>query len=163
MKKIVYIIIPIIILLTILLIILLQPKKEEQEEIKKIESIEHFSFYYSQGYAINSDIRYYLDCETSCIAKVKPYGIDYDDMKEIEVDLDFNKELMRILNKYEVIKWDGFDRVAKDVLDGDSFSLYLKANDDIKVNASGYMLWPDNFKEVRDELNNLFNKLIENS
>ena len=59
MKKVLYIIIPIIVLLTIMLIIIFLPK--EKEELKKINNISHFSFYYSQGYAINSDIRYYID------------------------------------------------------------------------------------------------------
>ena len=161
MKKIIYIIIPVIVLLTILLIIILQPKKEEEEHYEgKINSITHFSFYYSQGYAANSDIRYYIDCEDTCIAKIKPYGIDDEDIKEIEVDNAFIKKVVTVLNKYEVIKWNGFNKYAKDVLDGDSFSLILDANDNIYIQASGYMLWPDNYKEVREELNNLFNSLI---
>ena len=154
MKKILYIIIPFIILLTILLIIIFKPK--EKEELKTINSITHFSFYYTRGYAINSDIRYYIDCDNTCIAKIKPYGIDDEDIKEVEVDKDFIKSVTDVLNKYDVIKWDGFDRVAKDVLDGDSFSLYLDANDNIKISASGYMLWPDNYKTVREELDKIF-------
>ncbi len=158
MKKILYIIIPIIILLTILLIIIFIPKKEKTKDIKKITSISHFSFYYSQGYSINSDIRYYLDCDNKCIAKIKPYGMNEETIKE--VDDSFVESLITILNNYEVIKWDGFDRVAKDVLDGDSFSLYLESKDSIKIHSSGYMLWPENYREVREELNKLFNSLL---
>ena len=161
MKKVLYIIIPIIILLTLLLIIFIRPTAKDKEELKIIKSIKHFSFYYSQGYSINSDIRYYIDCNDTCIAKVKPYGIDNEDIKEVEVDNNFINKLVEILNKYEVIKWDGFDRVAKDVLDGDSFSLNLDANDDIRVNASGYMLWPDNYRIVREEINSLFSNIYE--
>ena len=54
-------------------------------------------------------------------------------------------EISKVLNDYKVINWDGFDRYVKDVLDGDSFSFYLKANDDISVRASGYMTWPKNY------------------
>ena len=158
MKKVLYIIIPIIVLLTIMLIIIFLPK--EKEELKKINNISHFSFYYSQGYAINSDIKYYIDCEESCIAKIKPYGIDDEDIKEVEVDNDFINKVIDVFDKYEVIKWDGFDRYDKDVLDGNSFSFNLTTNDGTNIHASGYMEWPDNYKEVREELNNLFNSLI---
>ena len=31
--------------------------------------------------------------------------------------------------------------------------------DNIYIQASGYMLWPDNYKEVRENLNELFMKI----
>ena len=140
-----------------MLIIILQPK---DKEIRKINSIKHFYFYYTEGYAINSDIRYYIDCDDICSAKIKPYGIDEDNIKEIIVDNKFIEEVLVILNNYEVIKWDGFDRYAKDVLDGNSFSFDL-ITDDINIHASGYMLWPNNYKIVRDKIDSLFGNLYE--
>lgn len=164
MKKLLIIIIPIIILSTILLIIFLRPKKEkeEQDEIKQITEIKHFSFDYSQGYAINSYTRYKLDCDTICIVDIKPYGISEEENTVVEVDDTFVNNLIEIINKYKVIKWNGFNRVAKDVLDGDSFSFNLHAQDDISITASGYMMWPDNYREVCDEIDNLFNNLVNN-
>lgn len=157
MKKILLLIIPIIV---ILIIILSQPGKEKKEEIKKITDIRSFEYYYTMGYSINSDVRYIVDCGTICTARIKPYGISDDDIKTINVDESFMKSLINIMNKNEVVKWDGFDRVAKDVLDGDSFSFKLNTKDDIKVNASGYMLWPDNYRNVKEEIDNLFNTLL---
>ena len=149
----------IIFLITILLIIFLKPNNKKQEKIKEIKDIDSFSFYYSNGYAINSDIRYKIECDTECIATIKPYGISEEDQKIVEVSSNIIDKLLDIFNEYEIIKWDGFDRYAKDVLDGDSFSFYLKTKDGIKINASGYMLWPDNYRLVRDKIDNIFNNI----
>jgi hypothetical protein len=134
--------------------------EEKIEEIKQINSINSFTFNYTNGYAINSDIRYSVNCKENCVAKIKLKDVSDEDTQIIDVDDDFISELVSILNKYDVIKWDGFDKFANDVLDGDSFSLSIITKDDIKVHATGYMEWPDNYRIVKLELDDLFQKLI---
>ena len=160
MKKILYTVIPVvlIILLTILLVFIFLP---DDKKTTKITEIKRFSFEYSEGYAANSYTRYKLECQAKCIATIKPYGMLEEDIKEYEVNSDFVNKLIDLFNKYEVVSWDGFDRVAKDVLDGDSFSFFLWIQGDIKIEASGYMLWPDNYRIVREEINSLFNSINE--
>lgn len=65
-----YILIIISVLLIISLSILILCNRKEKE---KIESISSLSFFYTNGYAINSDIRYEIDCKDRCIAIIKLY------------------------------------------------------------------------------------------
>ncbi len=153
-----YAVIIIVVLLTISLLILILCNKKEKE---KIESISSLSFYYTNGYAINSDIRYEIDCKDKCIAIVKPYGKSDDEKIEVEINKETLNEIIDVLNKYDVIKWNGFSKSDHDVLDGDSFSMHFTYNDGKRVSASGYMMWPENYREVQKELDSIF-KEIEN-
>ena len=120
-----------------------------------------YSFYlsYSRGYAINSNIIYemIIDKETNnCIVKIKPYGISIEDTKEIIVDNSTINELTNILRKHNVEKWNGFNKFAKDVLDGDDFSLSIWMNYNKNIHASGYMMWPDGYRDFIGEIDEFF-------
>lgn len=135
---------------------------KKEIEIKDIYS---FNISYSKGYAINANIRYEMifDKEKNkYIAKIKPYGILEKDKKEFVVDNDKIIELENILKKHYVEKWDGFNKMAKDVLDGDSFYLSVFMNDNNSIHASGYMMWPDGYGEfildIDEFFMNIYNK-----
>ena len=68
--------------------------------------------------------------------------------------------MQEIFNKYEVYKWNWFNKNNKDVLDGDSFSFNLSTIDNGDITAHGYMSWPKNYSEVKSELDNLFESLL---
>ncbi len=139
------------------------PKENDKiEEIKKIKSLAIFDFYYTNGYAVNSEVRYEVNCEDVCNVNIKPMDVSKEESQNFEVNDAFINELINILNEYDVISWDGFNKFAKDVYDGDSFSLNLTSKDDISISASGYMIWPDNYRQVKSELDNLFQKLLVN-
>ena len=148
----------IIVLLIGLLVLFICNKKAEKE---KIETINSFSFFYTNGYAINTDTRYEIDCKDRCVAIIKQYGKSEEETVEVDINNDTLDKVIDLLNKYDVIKWDGFSESDQYVLDGDSFSMHFTYNIDKRVSASGYMAWPDNYTEVRDELNNIFNSLME--
>ena len=57
-----------------------------------------------------------------------------------------------------ISSWNGFSKSDHNVLDGNSFSLYLRMKDDNTVEASGYMRWPKNYEEVKGELISLFDE-----
>ena len=127
-----------------------------------ISNIKHFYFTYSNGYAMNSYTKYEIDeKDGKFIAKIKQYGEPEEDSKEIEISSEKMKELENILNKYNVSKWDGFNKTDKNVLDGDSFSFSLRTEDNKSISASGYMKWPDNYKNVVGELETFFGDLIK--
>ena len=135
---------------------------KKEIEIKDIYS---FNLSYSKGYAINANVRYEMifDKEKNkYIAKIKPYGISEKDKKEIVVDNDKIIELENILKKHHIEKWDGFNNIAKDVLDGDSFYLSVFMNDKNCIHASGYMMWPDGYGEfildIDEFFMNIYNK-----
>ena len=126
----------------------------------KVSEIIHLSFSYTQGYAIYSNNVYTLEYRNDkYIATVKPYGISNEESREIVVKEDFVKEVEDILNKYEVGSWDGFNKSDKYVLDGDSFSFSASFKDGKSISAHGYMSWPKNYYNVRNELDELFMNL----
>lgn len=124
-----------------------------------INNLSHLRFSYSKGYAKDSNIVYEINkIDDKYNAYIKPYGIPEEEAKTIQIDETTINKIGEILNKYNVILWDGFNESDKDVLDGDSFYFFLKASNQ-KVSASGYMCWPSNYRNVRDELDTLFDNL----
>ena len=141
--------------------VFLYKKMNEKEIIKKIEIGELTSLYlsYSKGYMMNANIRYEFkyDTETNTYkALIKPYLVADEDTLEVEVDESFKDKLKEILIKYDVGKWDGFSKSDQNVLDGDGFSFGAWFQDKTSIHASGYMMWPENYSNVRNELDTLF-------
>lgn len=141
--------------------IYLVKKLKEKEIIKKIEIGELTSLYfsYSNGYMMNANIWYefkYDDNSDRYMVMIKPYLIEDENRLEVEVDESFKDKLKEILVKYEVFKWEGFSKSDHNVLDGDSFSFNAWFKDKTSIHASGYMMWPENYRNVRDELDKLF-------
>lgn len=134
------------------------------KSIKKVEisSIKSFKYFYSNGYAINANTEYTLEYkDNNYIVTIKPNGVPEEDKKEFEVDKEFASKIEEIFKKYDVGYWNGFDKIDSRVLDGDSFSFSVTFENEDEIYASGYMVWPKNYREVKEELNNLFNKLYE--
>lgn len=150
----------ILILLVILIGIsfLLEIFRDKVEDYD-VESITSMNFFYTNGYANNSDVRYKIDCKGTCVATIKPY-LEEEGI-EIEISNDVVDHIIKVFNKYEVAKWNKFNESDKNVLDGDSFSLSVTYNDNKHIKASGYMMFPENYGKVCEELDNIFNKLME--
>ena len=127
-----------------------------------VSDLKSFSFSYSTGTMIYARVRYEISLKNNKYSvTIYQNGVSDDEIKEFTVSEDFISKLEEILNKYEVSKWDGFDKSNKYVLDGNSFSLNVYFMDDKNVNASGYEEWPSNYNNVRSELDNLFSSLIK--
>ena len=142
------------------LFILLNNKGEEEPQVfkaKTIEKIDSLHFSYSTGTMINAQVSYDIECNEKCVATIKPNGVSGEDVKKVELDDAKLIEIIKLLNDNNVTKWDGFNKSDQNVLDGNSFGFSLYANNKtIDVHAHGYMKWPDNYREVRDGLDNLF-------
>ena len=148
----------VVVLISVLLVLFLCVRIVLKKEVV-ISDIKHMRFHYTRGYAMNADVSYEINCENGkCIAIYKPYGVANDDAMTKSVDSKFLKEIETIFKKYEVSKWNGFNGNNKYVLDGDSFSLYVVMNNDSRIEASGYMKWPKNYGDVRNELDFIFEK-----
>ena len=48
-------------------------------------------------------------------------------------------------------------------MDGSSFGLSLKTQDDKVIEARGYMKWPDNYNKVQSELSDIFMNIYNNN
>ena len=142
-------------LIVIVAILVINNKKIE------ISKFKYFEFGYSNGYAMNSNVNYRVDCQDKCIAKIKPDGVSDEERIEVELGNNDIENLISILKKYDVSKWNGFKKSDKYVMDGDSFHLYLKMVNNDYISASGYMKWPKNYSVVRGELDIFFNKYIK--
>ena len=122
-----------------------------------ISNIKYFHFSYSVGYAMNAYVIYELNYkDDKYIISIKPNGISDEEKKEVEVDNSFIQKLEEILKKYHVEKWNGFNKHDKNVLDGDSVSLNIRMENNDYLSASGYMKWPNNYGNVRGELDTIF-------
>ena len=129
---------------------------------KEITSIKSMHLSYSNGWSAYSYTRYDLEKkDDGYYVEIKPYGYSDDEMQDVKLSKKDINKIIEVLNKYNVVKWDGFHKSDQGVLDGDSFSFSLHTEDDIDVSASGYMRWPDNYRNVRDELGEIFNPLYE--
>lgn len=156
-----YIIIGIIVIVVIGLLIFLHRlrRKENKVEIKDIIS---FRFSYSRGYMANANIiyeYYYDEEENKYMVSVKPHLIPDEEKVVKEAPSEFQDKIKNIIIKYELGKWNGFKKYDKDVLDGDDFSFHVRMLGDNLIDANGYMMWPDNYKIVRDEFDKLFMKI----
>ena len=80
-------------------------------------------------------------------------GVDLDVIKKI--DSSYIEKIQKIINKYHVSEWDGFDERDDSVLDGNSFSLNIEYASKV-ITASGYMKYPKNFDKVKEELSKVF-------
>ena len=128
---------------------------------KNIADIASFRFTFSNGSMMNSGETYGLKLQNnSYTLEYKPRYAPNTCTVRTEVDKSFAKELEDILNQYEVRKWQGFDKNAKNVMDGDSFSLSVKYGQGTEVSAHGYMKWPTNYSNVKGEIMALFEKQL---
>lgn len=144
-----------LLILSILLVILLLPKD------KKIENITHLRFSYTTGYHMNASVSYEIDLiDDKYIVKVKPTDIPEEETKEYELSKEKVKEIENKLNEYKVSRWNNFHKSDKYVLDGDSFSMNVRFNDQ-DISASGYMMWPNNYREVRSYLDTTLGSLYK--
>jgi hypothetical protein len=152
--KIKYIILIVVSLLIITLIYFMVYHKKM--EIKNIKS---FYLTYTKGYAMNAYVTYELNYDidkNEYVASIKPYGISDEDKLKVTVNKDFSEKIKDVLVKYHVENWNGFNKNDKNVLDGDSFSISITMKNGDDIHASGYMRWPDNYKNVVNEIDNIF-------
>ena len=127
---------------------------------KEITGIKSFDFSVRENNTIHGDVNYVVKkTDNGYTALVKPVNTDPAECPEFPIDEGKVDELIRILNEYEVYKWDGFDKVDKNVLDGRSFTLSIWINDEDNISAHGYMKYPGNYKEVRGAFDAFFEGL----
>ena len=110
------------------------------------------SFRYSEGGGLGPSYEYEINLEKNkYIFKAGGYnGVDLDVEKEISKKQ--VKELSKIIDDNDIKSWDGFDKSDKDVMDGHSFSLFIKYKSGESLSAHGYMKYPRNYREASKKL-----------
>lgn len=159
-----YIIICIIAIIIILLLIfkleLFKDKKVIKEE--KIQNINSIEFNYTTGYHYNGSISYEIQCNEECILYYKGDGISEEDKKKYIIDKEVVKDIENKLNEYKVIDWNNFYESNQYVLDGNSFYIKITYDNDKQIIARGYESWPNNYRYVREYINNALSKYMNN-
>jgi len=126
--------------------------------IKNIKSL-HYS--YSTGTMIYSKVMYDLEYQDDkYILKIKPDQVPDEETITVELDNNTVEKIEEALNDYSVSDWDGFSKSDLNVLDGNSFSFSISFDDDKRISASGYMMYPKNYREVKSLLESIFNSFL---
>ena len=146
-----------LIVIIILVIVGISIYKKKSITIKNIKS---FTYSGNRGNMINANYSYIIKLnDGKYIASIKKWG------EEKPIDLEISKEkveeLESILRKYKVNRWNGFEKNNKYVLDGDGFYLGITLTTGEDINASGYMMHPNNYREVDVVLDKFFLDLIK--
>ena len=146
-----------IIIIIILFIVGISIYKKKSIYIKNIKS---FTYSGNRGNMINANYSYIIKLnDGKYIASIKKWG------EEKPIDLEISKEkleeLESILRKYKVNRWNGFEKNNKYVLDGDGFYLGIALTTGEDINASGYMMYPNNYAKVSADLDKFFLDLID--
>ena len=128
-------------------------RREVVEELRKtgIKELRSLSFSTS-GSIINSGVCYELTSDDGHAVKIKLDGQSNGEAKKYLISDEKVKELIKLFNQYEVWEWNGFEEHHPEVMDGSSFYFSLTVQDDKKLEARGYMMYPENYGEVIQEM-----------
>ena len=130
------------------------------KKAKPINGLTCMHFTYTTGYHMYAYTIYDIEYKDGkYIASIKPTDIPDEEKKEVELSNDVVANIEKKLTEYNVSKWDGFNENDKYVLDGDSFSFSLKYENEVSISAHGYMRWPDNYRDVRNYLDDVLGSL----
>ena len=125
----------------------------------KIGEIEYFHFGYNNGSMANASVSYTMERKDGAYtASIKPLYEPEEATKIVTVDESFARELEQLLVQYKVGKWNGFNKSNKMVMDGTNFGLSVIMTDGASLDAHGYMKWPKNYSEVRNGIEELFDR-----
>ncbi|MBP3799453.1 MAG: hypothetical protein ILA19_00590, partial [Bacilli bacterium] len=95
------------------------------------------------------------------ILTIKLDNVAPEDADKIEINNTILENVLAILNKYQVKNWNGFNKSDSNVLDGNSFNMSITEKDETHISAHGYMMWPENYREVKQELDELFKNILD--
>ena len=62
------------------------------------------------------------------------------------------ERLCSLIDELKLKNWDGFDRIAMDVLDGPEFDMAVGFTDKTSIHARGYDHFPSNYRAVKEAL-----------
>ena len=144
----------VIVVFTALVVIKLNKKT------KPINGLTYMHFTYTTGYHMYAYTIYDIEYKDGkYMASIKPTDVPDEEKKEVELSSEVVTNIEKKLTEYKVSKWDGFNESDHGVLDGNSFSFSLKYENEESISAHGYMRWPDNYRDVRNYLDEVLGSL----
>ena len=124
----------------------------------KIES-DISSFTYEYGSYNNGYYKYTISVEENEVIFTAEghNGVNLNIDKKI--DSSYLNELSNIINDNKIYSWDGFHKGKSGILDGYSFVINVDYKNGEKINASGYMKYPDNYDDCHEALVNFLQSI----
>lgn len=154
-----YIYLVVLIIVVLFIFCLFKSKKKTV----KISELKNMHFGYSTSTMMNAYVSYDLKYENDqYIATIKPNLVAEEDALVVEITEKDVKMIEEIFKNYEVSNWDGFNKSDKNVLDGNDFSLSVGFVNGDSISASGYMMYPKNYADVRNRLDEIFMNIYRN-
>ena len=119
---------------------------------KQINDIQEFNYHYYGGWDTRNNVYYEINCmDNKCKGN---YKTEDGDKRDITISEETKNKLVKIINKYHVNKWDGFNKKV-DWTDQASFGLEITNEKDETIKAEGYGRFPSRHNEFRDEVKEL--------
>ena len=137
------------ILFVILGVLLLLPGKKI-----KIEGIKEMTYDYVNEN--NIGVEYFIKCDDSCTAKITKYGVSDSNEIKLKLKEDTLLEIEDLLNKYDVVSWHNYDKIDEKEEKGESFNIEIYMKNGHNVSSYGVFSLPNNFYNVKNELDNIF-------
>ena len=63
--------------------------------------------------------------------------------------------LFEVVEKYDLYRWDGFDKTRSGVLDGEDFRLVIRFSDGTSIQANGNNAFPENYFDAMSEMEHI--------
>lgn len=136
------------------------PKNKSNDKMNT-ERLTHFSYEWHNAMAesgVSYDVTAMKDGRVHVV-------IDKGFSREKEFYLDDNAllgELLTIVKKYEMDKYESYYQPEMEVYDGTSWRLSYSYDSGRIVSSGGYMASPDNYREAVNEVSGCFRKWREN-
>lgn len=137
--------------------------KRKKNNTKKIdiENTNYFTFSYSVGNYMYASYIYTLEKKENDKYLFTYQGNEMSNKLKKEVSKDKVLELEKILEENDIYKWNGFNKSDNNVLDGHDFNLYYKKDNKETISASGYMMYPDGYKNFKNIIDTFYSELFK--
>ena len=73
------------------------------------------------------------------------------------------ERLCSLIDELKLKNWDGFDRIAMDVLDGPEFDMAVGFTDKTSIHARGYAHFPNDYRAVKEALFAFFDDVLKDA
>ncbi len=161
-KKIVIIIGIVLILLIIAVLIFINNSKITPNEDGHIITNFCLSESSSNAMAVGGDDKNYyfsiykdtLEIETPELGGKITVELDKTERGNLE------QELLMLIDKYSIKKWNGYDEWIDTLDDYHSFSLNIKYANEKEINAYGDHIFPDDYRNFFNDVKSIFSKYI---
>lgn len=130
---------------------------------KNTELAPFTSFSFSEtGSVMNSGFSYQAITEAGVTTvTIQKDGMAEEDALTAATDAALMEQLYAIAEKYEMGRWNGFDKSSKSAMDGRSFRLTIYMDNGSSIKAKGFMKWPENYSEAAAEITALFDSIYD--